>query len=275
MIDIDHLYEVVSNGNPSKKELEDMIDLVANGTSFTNSSFDIDDLYIKISKHKNSNDAMIEKMIYSQFDAYRGEKAWLIVNSASKSTFDKIWNKTLTSIGRRYIKLVHSIHADEEQIEFFWNEIIKKKNKDISKSWISQEKNRILKHPNFPQKIMNRQLKNRESLISIASNPSLKGKAFDAVCDYAKIDRTEQNKIFHNLINNKSIPWKTISEGVDMKDQVRRAFGIFAEFSDQRMSYILDFFRRVDTPEKAKEVIFQLTKLEEFISNDAKDIFIF
>ena len=273
MIDIDHLYDVVSKENPSKEELLKIIDEVDNANSFGNASFSVDDLFLKISDSKYADDTMIEILYKSQVDNYRGTPIHnsKMLNNGSKKLFDKLWGDENTH--GKWIKMWRSTHTDTKQLEAFWNDLNKSK-KDVDKRWFEEIKLAFFRHPNAPEKILNRQLKNRDSLLNIALNSNLKGKAFEAVCAYAKVQR--HDGIFENLTRNMGLDWKTIADGIDLKDQLKSMMGHgVISLSERRKYAIYDFFRRSDCPDKAKAVFFEITGDEEFAPQAVKDMFLF
>ena len=274
MFDIDHLYDIVSKENPSKDEMYKMIEEVENANSFGSNSFSVDDLFLKMSQSEFADDKFIETMYLSQVENYRGtpEHNSKMLNNGSKQLFDKLWGDENTH--GKWIKMWRSTHADTKQLETFWNDFVKAK-KGVDKRWFQEIKNAFFRHPNAPTKILNRQLKNKESLLNIAQNPSIGDKALDAVASYAKVQR--HDGIFENLLRNKGLSWRMISEAIDMKEQLKIAFGSggFLSASARRQAAIFEFFRRKDTPESAKEVMYKLTGDEEFLPQTAKDIFLF
>ncbi len=273
MIDLDYLYDRVTNDNLSIDEFKIIIKDVTNGTSFKNSSFDSTDLYIKIAKDKKCTDELIILMAQSQIDAYRGREIHKILNFGTKSAFDSLWDDD-----NQYgilNKLWRSKHADTKQLETFWKKVIAEKDKNVDARWLLDQKHEFFRHPNAPTKIINRQLKNKDSLLNIALNPAIEGKALDTVASYARVQR--HDGIFENLTRNRGLSWKVIAEKIDLKEQLQIAFGDggFLTASFRRKAAIFEFFRRKDTPEKAKLVMFKLTGDEEWASDDVKEMFLF
>ena len=274
MTNLDYLYDKVAKGKPTRDELLEIIDKVGNTNSFGNTSFTTDDLFLKISKSPNCTDDMIKHMYDIQVENYRGEPDYIakMLDNGSKKLFDKLWGDKNTY--GKWIKLWKSKHADSKQLEEFWNDVIKD-SKGTDKEWLKNLKHSFFRHPNAPTKILNRQLKNVDSLLNIALNPSLSGKALEAVASFAKVQRYDG--VFENLLSNKGLDWKVISKSVDIPEQLKIAFGEggFLNASFRRKAAILEFFRRKDTPDKALEVMYKITGEEEFLPQAAKDIFIF
>jgi len=273
-VDIDHFYDIVKKGNPTRDDMLEMIDWVDNTSSFGNTSFTTDDLFLAIAKTGKMNDHDIKYMYEVQNESFRGEPAHTarMLEQGSKELFDELWGDKNTY--GKWNKLWRCTHADEKQLEDFWNEVIKSNNKGVDKQWLEAQKREFFRHPNAPSKILNRQLKNKESLMNIALNPNVSGKALQAVFDYAKVHR--HDSIFENITRNMGLDWKTIADGVDLKDQLKSMMGHgFIALSERRKYAIYDFFRRKDCPDKAKAVFFEITGDEEFAPQAVKDMFIF
>jgi hypothetical protein len=273
-VDIDHLYDIVAKGSPTKQELFDMIEAVDHTASFGSPTFTVDDLYLKISQHPHADDKLIEALYQSQVENYRGEPipTSKILDNGSKKLFDKLWGDENTH--GKWIKMWRSTHADSKQLENFWNSAIKKDGKGIDPHWIKSLKNEFFRHPNAPKKILHRQLRNKESLLNLALNPNLDGKAFDAVCDYARVYK--HDGIFENLTRNMSLDWKKIANGIDLKMQVRDMMGGgILSMSDRRKEAMMDFFLRPDCPEDVKGKLFEITGDERLAPQAVKDMFIF
>jgi len=273
MTNLDHLYDKVAKGKPTRDELLEIIDIVDNTTSFGNTSFTTDDLFLKISKSPNCTDDIIKFMYDVQVENFRGEPEYMakMLDNGSKQLFDKLWGDKNTY--GKWIKLWSSKHADSKQLEAFWNDVIKD-SKGVDKNWLKNLKLSFFRHPNAPTKILNRQLKNKESLLNIALNPNLNGKALEAVCMYARVYKHEG--IFENLTRNTSIPWKKIADGVDLKMQIKHMMnGGILPMSDRRKVAMMDFFLRDDCPDDVKAGVYKLIPDERLLPQAAKDLFLF
>lgn len=273
MTDIDHLYDKVAKGDPNKEELLEIIDIVANSTSFNNSSFSVNDLFLKISNSKHTNDKMIELMYQIQVDGFgaTAQQISKLLDNGSKGLFDKIWGDKNTH--GKWILLWKSKHTDTKQLEAFWNGVLKNPS-GVDKNWIQSVKNAFFRHPNAPTKILNRQLKNKDSLLNLALNPNLSGKAFEAVCMYAKVQR--HDGIFENLVRNTGVDWEKIADGIDLKMQIKSMMGGgIMSMSEKRKEVMMDFFLRPDCPDDVKAGIYKLIPDERLLPQAAKDLFLF
>ena len=273
MIDLDYIFDNVKNNTITKKEAYELVKTIDEGTSFTTSKHTSTDVYIEIAK-KIPDDDLIETMIDSQIENYRSsQRIYRLLDLASKSFFDKKWDEAVNQPGGYYLKYYKSKHTDGDKLYYLWTHILKKKT--AAKNWKEKLKQGILSHPNCPSKITNRQLRSLDSIHIIALNKNLANnpKALKAVGDYAAVFR--HDGIFENLTRNKYVPWDKISEAVDMKNQVQ----VFVKGSNlmsfRRKAAILEFFRREDTPDKAREVMYKITGDDEFLPKEVRDIFIF
>lgn len=271
MVDIDHLYDRVK-ADSSLENLLDIIEIVVSSNSFKEDSFTISDLFVKISEQKECTDKMIETMYQYLVDNYVGRShIWKMMNNGSKKLFDKLWGDD-NKFGK-WQNLWWSEHADSKQLEAFWNATVKDA-KGIDKNWLQSLKNSFFRHPNAPKKILHRQLRNKESLLNLALNPSLDGKAFETVCDYARVYK--HDGIFENLTRNKSIPWKKIADGVDLKMQVKSMMGGgIIPMTDRRKVAMMDFFLRPDCPDDVKLGVYKLIPDERLLPDHVKDMFLF
>lgn len=274
MTDLEHLHNRLTD-NPTKETALDIIDIIENSNSYNSNNIriSIGSIFTEIAEMDFADDKLIKRLYTILKENYELNvtSGSNILNNGSKKLFDSIWGND-NKYGK-WINIWYSDHADEKQLEDFWNNVIKGA-KGVDKNWLSTVKNSFFRHPNAPSKILNRQLKNRESLLNLALNPKLSGKAFQAVCDYAKVQR--HDGIFENLTRNKSLKWADIANGIDLIHQLKTVFGGSVKMASERREFaIVDFIRRDDAPEKAKTLLFEMTGNEEFAPQAVKDMFIF
>jgi len=274
MIDIDKIVDEVTQNDLTLDTLKKIVELIHNGTSFKNSKNTSLDLYILMSTQKNANAALIYKMVSSQLESYRPQGVFRILDNSNKTTFDKIWKKFVPSDNiYQSLNLFKSQFTDESQLVQVWNNYIKGATKAALRNGMGSIKADILSHNNCPHSIMNRQLKNSESLMAIARSANISDKAFKTVCDYAMVDRSTNNAIFSNLLRNKSISWDKISDGVEMKRLVKEAY-VDKTSTAQKKAYINVFFRRTDAPDTARYTMYKLTDDITFLPQEICDLFL-
>jgi len=263
MLSIDHIYNKFKDkDNLKSKEILDIIELIENTSTFDNSIHSTTDLYVLFAK-KSNDLKIIKKMIESQINEYRSDFIFRLFDEGNKTLFDEFWEDYPTF----QIKMFDSKFTDAKQLEAVYNDITKRKN--IPKQFKNDMKNLIFLHPNCPPKILNRQLKNLETLELLASRKTIHDKLFETMCLYSKVDRTKQNSIFDALLSNMNIDWDKISEGVDLKSMLKD----YNILSQRRQGSIYKFFTRDDTPEKAKFVFYKITNDNTFMPKHTKELF--
>jgi len=273
MIDLDYIFDDVKNKTITKKEAYELVKNIGDSMTFTTSKHTSTDVYVEIAK-KIPDDDLIETMINSQIENYRSSQGiYRLLDLASKTFFEKKWDEAINQPGGYYLNYYKSKHTDGEKLYYLWTHILKKK--PAAKNWKEKLKQGILSHPNCPPKITNRQLRNLDNIHIIALNKNLASnpKALKAVGDYAAVFR--HDGIFENLTRNKYVPWEKISEVVDMKNQVKAMMTPSVPVTFRRKAAILEFFRREDTPDKAREVMYKITGDDEFLPKEVRDLFIF
>lgn len=269
----------------SKKELKSFLEELIDTSTIIG---DVKTAFDNILKQDTCDDEILTLMLDYNISHFKNDNLLDIINpnrrfmaqnfniasKMSKTSFNKYWDKSQKQ--GEFLILVISTNADENQIQYVWDNYVKKPGKGTSKDWLQQLKSAILTLPHCPEKIINRQLRNRDSIAVIASNPNLGNmpKALKAVGDYAKVHRYDH--IFNILVHNHNVKWSEIANAIDLTQELKNAFGDgFMKPSYNRLQSLDYFLLRDDTPEKAKERIYKITKDERFLPDDVKEIFVF
>lgn len=278
MLDIDHLYDKVAKGNPTRDELLEIIDTVDSTNSFGNSTFSVDDLFLKIAQSDKATDDMIKFMYDIQVENYWGSENHTsrMLDYGSKTLFDKLWG-TENKYGK-WIKLFRCKHTDADQLQTFYNEVIKANKKGVSKKWLEENKQMVLSHPNCPEKIQNTNLKNRESMEAIAKIPRPSKKALEAINQWVYYPgKLPNDQIFINFLEYSALPWLEVAKIAELKAHLESEYGKtgLQVVSKQRLLAIFKFCKRPDTPEQVREFLYKHTEDEDFLPQVAKDVFLF
>ena len=127
------------------------------------------------------------------------------------------------------------------------------------------------------EKIQDTNLKSRESLEEIAKIPYPSKKALEAIQDRLFYpDRKENDVIFVNFLKHSKLPWIEIAKIAELTKHLKAKFGDGSNTaSEERITAIFNFCKRSDTPAEVRNFLYQHTQDNDFLTQVAKDVFLF
>lgn len=281
----DHYYDLVSKNDMSKKELLDILDHIDKTSSFGSNNTTGFDLYYKMSQSKNADDEVIKRLVEMNQKrmpiSSQMNLDYKISDNGSKTLFDELWSIGIPPDFDHPMKFWRSKYTSEKQLEQIYSEqLVVTKNRGVNKQWLQQQRATFFKHPNAPQKILLRNIKQNENLLAMASNPSLvnKPKIFSAVCGKAVVNSFSDKSYFNileALLKNKHLNWKAVANGINLPKFVDGILSDSPFITKKKMQLILEFCKHDDCPTEIKAALYEFTKDEEFIPSVARDIFYF
>ncbi len=280
MINIDELYKQVENSQITSDELYDIIDIMANGTSFNNSNYDELDLFIKIAETKLVPDSKIVQMfnvfwINNPTGTMEFTKLALLLDGGSKASFDKIWESQPKI--RYYI--FESIWCDATQLHnYYYSEVDMKKSGAMGTTWVKRTTTRVVMHQNCPSSIILNLLKKYDAtyILDVVKKPILPDDIFYSVSYFISM-RDDTGIIFKTFIEYSKMPWDKIAECINFdtifdENNYKKTIK-YAKKHDYDTFYF--FCQRDDAPSYVKMKWFEWTNDGNFLPKDAKDIFVF
>ena len=129
----------------------------------------------------------------------------------------------------------------------------------------------------IPEKIQDTNLKSRESLEEIAKIPYPSKKALEVIQDRLFYpNQTENDDIFVNFLKHSKLPWIEIAKIAELTKHLKAKFGDGSNtVSGERITAIFNFCKRSDTPGEVRNFLYQHTQDNDFLTQVAKDVFLF
>lgn len=279
MINIDELYKQVEQPDITKDEIIKIVDTIERGTSFDNSKYSETNLFIKIASLPLSDPKLVTRMFHilrlvdvvtnGDFNGYT-----TLLNYGSKEEFDKIWE-------RENIKhmILDSKHCWGGQLQDYYNtEVSTKKAAAMGATWVKNITSRILRNPNCPDDIYMSSIKKMGDFYMpiIITKTALPENVLSEIKHYISY-RDDNCTLFNTFVTTSKLSWKKISEVItfdyffiptDYKKTLNR-------LGKTRLSAFKLFCQRDDCPGEIKLKMFEWTSDGDFLSKEAKDVFVF
>lgn len=277
MINLGDIYIRIENDNLSREEMLEIAKTIDKQTSFEHSVFTPSDVYILMAETGKLTPADIKVLYNSQVNNFNvnPKEMGALLDQGTKALFDEIWDSSGDKFGA-WNYLYKCKFTDSNQLEQLWTSRSNKTHTK-SKQWLDELKKSILSHTNSPVKLQNRNLRDKESLIQIAKSSNIGKKALEAISSYAQHEiNVIYDELIITLLNNDSLDWVTIANTINLKKHLdTMSTDSILNVSKKRQIAIFKFCKKPNASDKAKLILYNITKDTSFLPQTAKDIFLF